>query len=60
MPSLFNELKRRNVVRVGTAYALVAWLIAQAGDLAADNLSFPDWFMPMLVVVLMLGFPNMT
>ena len=57
LPSLFSELKRRNVVRVGTAYALVAWLIAQAGDLAADNLSFPDWFMPMLLVVLALGFP---
>jgi TolB-like protein/Flp pilus assembly protein TadD len=57
LPSLFSELKRRNVVRVGTAYALVAWLIAQAGDLAADNLSFPDWFMPMLLVVLVLGFP---
>ena len=57
MPSLFSELKRRNVVRVGTAYVLVAWLIAQAGDLAADNLSFPDWFMPMLLVVLALGFP---
>ena len=57
MPSLFSELKRRNVVRVGTAYALVAWLIAQAGDLAADNLSFPDWFMPMLLVVVALGFP---
>ena len=57
MPSLFSELKRRNVVRVGTAYVLVAWLIAQAGDLAADNLSFPDWFMPMLLVVLLLGFP---
>ena len=57
MPGLFSELKRRNVVRVGTAYVLVAWLIAQAGDLAADNLSFPDWFMPMLLVVLALGFP---
>ena len=57
LPSLFSELKRRNVVRVGTAYVLVAWLIAQAGDLAADNLSFPDWFMPMLLVVLALGFP---
>lgn len=57
MPSVFSELKRRNVVRVGAAYVLVAWLIAQAGDLAADNLPFPDWFMPMLLVVLLLGFP---
>lgn len=57
MPSLISELKRRNVFRVGTAYVLVAWLVAQAGDLAADNLAFPDWFMPMLLVVLALGFP---
>jgi len=57
LPSLFSELKRRNVVRVGTAYVLVAWLIAQAGDLAADNLPFPEWFMPMLLVILLLGFP---
>lgn len=57
MAGLFSELKRRNVVRVGAAYALVAWLIAQAGDLAADNLPFPEWFMPMLLVVLLLGFP---
>ena len=27
--SLFNELKRRNVFRVGIAYIVVAWLVAQ-------------------------------
>lgn len=27
--SLLNELKRRNVIRVATAYAVVAWLIIQ-------------------------------
>lgn len=55
--SLFTELKRRNVFRVGAAYAVVAWLIVQVGDVAADNLGFPDWFMPMLFVLLALGFP---
>jgi TolB-like protein/Flp pilus assembly protein TadD len=57
LPSLISELKRRNVFRVGMAYVLVAWLIAQAGDLLADNLSFPEWFMPMLLAVLALGLP---
>lgn len=57
MPSLISELKRRNVFRVGAAYVLVAWLVAQAGDLLADNLSFPDWFMPMLLAMLALGLP---
>ena len=55
--NLFDELKRRNVFRVGAAYVVVGWLIAQAGDLSADNLGFPDWFMPMMLVVLALGFP---
>lgn len=54
---IWAELKRRNVFRVAAAYAVVAWLIVQVGDVAADNLGFPDWFMPMLFVVLGLGFP---
>jgi|GEM_PF-3361219 len=32
--SFFDELKRRNVSRVGFACALVAWMIAQVTDLA--------------------------
>lgn len=55
--NLFEELKRRNVFRVGAAYLVVGWVLAQVGDLAADNLAFPDWFMPMVLVVLALGFP---
>ncbi|MDX1625294.1 MAG: hypothetical protein R3323_02165 [Wenzhouxiangellaceae bacterium] len=55
--NLFAELRRRNVFRVAAAYAVVAWLVVQVGDVAADNLGFPDWFMPMLFVLLGLGFP---
>ena len=29
MADLFSELKRRNVVRVGIAYALIGWLIIE-------------------------------
>jgi len=50
-------LKRRNVVRVAIAYAVVSWLIIQVGDIAADNLNFPEWFMQMIFVVVALGFP---
>lgn len=55
--SLFAELKRRNVFRVAAAYAVVAWLLIQLGDIAADSLGFPGWFMPMLFVLVGLGFP---
>jgi TolB-like protein/Tfp pilus assembly protein PilF len=54
---LFQELKRRNVFRVAAAYVVVSWLLIQVGDIAADSLGFPDWFMAMLFVVLGLGFP---
>ncbi len=39
--SLFAELKRRNVFRVGVAYAIVAWVIAQVADLVLDNIEAP-------------------
>jgi TolB-like protein/Tfp pilus assembly protein PilF len=53
---IFEELKRRNVFRVGVAFAIVAWLIAQIADLVFDSIGAPDWVMPALLLVLGLGF----
>ena len=36
--NLFNELKRRNVFRVGLAYSVITWLIAQVADMVLDNI----------------------
>ena len=55
--SLFAELKRRNVVRVGAAYALVGWVIAQIAEFAFENFGAPDWVLKSVVVVLLLGLP---
>jgi len=55
--SFFSELKRRNVFRVGVAYLIGAWLLAQIADLLIDNIGAPDWVMKTLFVVLALGFP---
>jgi TolB-like protein len=55
--SFFNELKRRNVFRVGVAYIVVAWLLAQVADLAFENFGTPDWAIKTLLFVLVLGFP---
>jgi hypothetical protein len=30
--AFYDELKRHNVVRVGIAYVVVAWLLAQVAD----------------------------
>jgi len=53
----FEELKRRNVFKVGIAYGITAWVMAQMAELAADSFLAPDWVMKMLISMLMLGFP---
>jgi TolB-like protein len=55
--SLFAELKRRNVVRVGAAYVLIGWVIAQIAEFAFENFGAPDWVLKSVVVILLLGLP---
>ncbi len=55
--SLIAELKRRNVFRVGVAYAIGAWVIAQVADLVLDNIEAPDWVMQAIMLVLAIGLP---
>jgi len=55
--SLFAELKRRNVVRVGIAYAVIAWVVAQIAEFAFENFGAPDWVLKTVVVLLLLGLP---
>ena len=44
--SLIAELKRRNVFRVGVAYAIVAWLLDGGGFRhASPTFEAPDWVM---------------
>ncbi|MEE8294999.1 MAG: tetratricopeptide repeat protein [Sphingomonadales bacterium] len=57
MNKFFAELKRRNVVRVAIAYAVVAWVILQFVDVIADPMSLPEWFQKVTIVLLAIGFP---
>lgn len=57
MRGLFDELKHRNVFRVGIAYVIAGWLLAQVADLASDAFEAPAWVMQMLVVLLLVGLP---
>ena len=54
---LFEELKRRKVIRVGLAYLVAAWLVVQVAELVADSFGAPDWFMQMLLVLMAIGLP---
>jgi TolB-like protein len=55
--SLFAELRRRNVVRVGLAYAVIGWFLAQIAEFAFENFGAPDWVLKTVVVLLLLGLP---
>ncbi len=55
--NFLEELKRRNVIRVGIAYVVVAWLVAQVAGFAIETFGAPDWALKIFVVFLMLGFP---
>lgn len=41
--SFWGELKGRNVVRVGIAYVVAAWLVLQVADTLFPALQLPSW-----------------
>ena len=55
--SFFSELKRRNVVRVGGAYVVLGWVLAQVAEFAFETFGAPDWALKTVVIVLLLGLP---
>jgi hypothetical protein len=55
--SVFNELKRRKVFKVGIGYLLVAWLVAQVLQLVFESFGTPDWAIKTVLVLLATGFP---
>ena len=55
--SLFQELKRRNVIRVSLAYIVAAWLLLQIADVVINNIEAPDWVFQTIMLVIGMGFP---
>lgn len=55
--SFFEELKRRNVVRMAVLYGVASWLILQLADVLFDQLGVPAWAFRLVLGLLVLGFP---
>jgi TolB-like protein/Tfp pilus assembly protein PilF len=53
---MFDELKRRNVVRWAVAYLTAAWLLAQLVTVLGDLVALPAWVGPVVLIVLGTGF----
>ena len=54
--SLFNELKRRNVIRVAIAYLVIAWVIVQVIGVLSPMFDVSASFQRGVVLVLAVGF----
>ncbi len=54
--SFYSELKRRNVIRVGTAYAVAAWLLLQIADTTFPLFGFGSTPARIVVILLVIGF----
>jgi TolB-like protein len=55
--TFIGELKRRNVFKVGAAYVVVAWILAQITDVFLENFGSPDWVIKTVLLLLLIGFP---
>ena len=56
MARVFQELKRRNVIRVGIAYLVAAWLLLQVTDVLVPILTLPESAARFVVLLLVIGF----
>jgi TolB-like protein len=54
--SLFNELKRRNVIRVAMAYVVASWLIIQVVETILPAFGYSDVAIRYIVIVLAIAF----
>ena len=55
-PSLFSELRRRNVFRVALTYAVVAWLLIEIASVLLPLVDAPESIITAFVVLLAIGF----
>ena len=55
--TLFQELRRRNVFRVGVAYILAAWVLLQGSDFVLDLIDAPGWILQVFVLAAAVGLP---
>ena len=55
--SLFKELKRRNVYKVGVAYLVLAWVVIQVTSIAVPAMHLPQWINSAVFLFGAIGFP---
>jgi hypothetical protein len=56
-PSLFAELRRRNVFRAGAFYIAATWALAQGIAQLGPAAGLPNWTTRWFLVAAVVGFP---
>ena len=54
---LLSELRRRNVFRVASGYAVFGWLLIEIADTIFPYLNMPEWTVTLVIVLLLAGLP---
>ena len=52
---IYTELSRRNVFRVGIAYAVASWVLLQIVDVISPIFELPAWAPKLIFVILAIG-----
>src|SRR5438105_1285376 len=56
-PSLFSELKRRNVYKVAVAYVVAGWALSQGIAQVFPVFEVPNWVIRFIMMLIILGLP---
>jgi hypothetical protein len=54
---MFQELKRRHVVRVGIAYLVAGWVAIEFAGAVFPTFEAPEWILKVFTTIVALGFP---
>lgn len=56
MTTFVSQLRQRNMLRVAAAYALVSWILIEAGSVLLPTFGVPDGIFKYYVIVIVVGF----
>ena len=56
LQNLWNELKRRRVIRVVMFYAIAGWIVIEVSSTVLPNLNLPAWSVTLVTALVVLGF----
>jgi adenylate cyclase len=53
----WQELKRRNVIKAGLAYLIIAWLVTQVLSIVLPTFEAPEYILKTALILIAIGFP---